>query len=543
MEKLCTAAQMREMDRQAMHGLYAIAPPVLMENAGRAVVVQAAPYIGGWQGKRVAILCGKGNNGGDGFVIGRHLLNDHAHIDVFVLGKAADYSAESQLHLATLHHLESPGRCKLWYYDESAREALRQALAGADVIVDALIGTGFHGQLRQPVAAIADDVNNRHRKHGTPVVAVDIPSGINADTGCASGSGPYSTGDAVHASVTVTFGHRKRGLSLYPGRDYSGIVKVDAIGMPWPLLEQKEEGDVWLPDPSDIGKFLPPRCPDSHKGTYGTIGIVAGSRDMAGAALMACHGAQRSGAGKLCLRTPAGAALYCAGQQPEVMVRGVGQGNYFQEVDAVSIEKECGQWQALAVGPGLGRQAETRAFVKHLLSHTQCPMVLDADALFLLAGERDLVCSQGKRLILTPHLGEFSRLSGMSVSAVQDDVISAARHFADDWQVTLVLKGAATIVASAFSPEIYVNPTGNAGMAAGGMGDVLTGMTASLVGQHRDASLFEAACAAVYLHGAAGDHCCDHIGPYGYSPMEVADAIPAVVKKVMDSIQSTEHQQ
>ncbi|WP_276836769.1 NAD(P)H-hydrate dehydratase [Megasphaera stantonii] len=536
MQKLNTAAQMRQMDYTAMHGKYGIQPAVLMENAGHAVAERADEYIHGWAGKDVVVVCGKGNNGGDGFVIARHIAAAGARVYVYILGQAEEYSDESQQNLSTLQAMEDDESCLLTYFGGTEREwrVLRQRLQSCQVVVDAMLGTGFHGNLREPVSSIVGLINEIAAAGTLTVIAVDVPTGVNSDTGAVSGSDEEENGP-LFADMTVTFGALKRGLVLYPGRTCAGHVELDAIGMPAPLLVQPEEKPAYLLQESDIAEILVPRSPDSHKGSHGTIGIVTGCSDMAGAALMAAHGAVRSGAGKVFLRVPAQTAPYCIGRQPEIMVRGVGQGEYFTEADAVSVLDECAAWSVIAMGPGMGRHEETKAFVKAILAHGECPVVLDADALNLLAGEKDFVSSLDRQVIMTPHLAEFSRLSGLSVAEIQEDPFAAAVQFVKEWRVTLVLKGAPTLVVSAKTGNVYVNPTGNAGMACGGMGDILTGMIAAVSARESRPDICSAACAGVYLHGAAGD-ACRQTGSYGFTPMEVADAVPGVIRRMEEEM-------
>ena len=537
MQKLNTAAQMRLMDQTAMHGQYAIAPAVLMENAGHAVVTHAETAVHGWQGKDVVILCGKGNNGGDGFVIARHLLNRGARVYVYVLGTVESYSPEAQAHLHTLQELADEETCLIDYFapSDKAWDRLYRRLSSSQVVIDAILGTGFHGTLRMPVSRIVNMVNEVAASGTLRVIAVDIPTGVNADTGDVSGSGDEEAAGPVFADMTVTFGVWKRGLLLYPGRTCSGVVVCDDIGMPRPLLTGREDDGAYMLEESDISEVLVPRSPDSHKGTHGTVAIVTGSSDMAGAALMAARGALRSGAGKLFLRVPARTAPYCIGRQAEAMVRGVGTGDHFTAADAAEIIEESRNWSVLAMGPGMGKQEDTRMFLKEVIAHTSCPLVLDADALNLLAGERDFIAPYGGRIIMTPHLAEFSRLSGLPLADIKKDCIAAAKQFVREWQVTLVLKGAPTVIVSPRTLHAYVNPGGNAGMACGGMGDILTGMVAALAVHDGMTSLTTAACAAVWLHSAAGDVCHDTYGSYGFLPMEVADAVPRVITRLEDN--------
>lgn len=537
MQKITTAAQMRNMDRIAMHGVYAMAPAVLMENAGHAVAERAGAWLDGWDGKDVVLFCGKGNNGGDGFVIARHILAAGARVYVYVLGKEEDYSDEARQHLHTLQQLADDETCLLLPAPQSEADwqVLQKRLLASSVVIDAMLGTGFHGSLRQPLASIVAEVNAAAAAGAVTVIAVDMPTGVNSDTGAVS-NGDDDEDGPLFADMTVTFGALKRGLVLYPGRACAGHVEVDPIGMPGPLLMQLEEDPAYLLQESDIAEIVVPRSPDSHKGTHGTIAIVTGSSQMAGAALMAAHGAVRSGAGKVFLRVPGSTAPYCIGVQPEIMVRGVGTGDHFTAADADEIIAESKNWSVLAMGPGLGRDAETKEFLLKVLAAVTCPVVLDADALNMLAGEKALIASRGSRIIMTPHLAEFSRISGLSMAEIKADPIAAARQFASEWKVNLVLKGAPTLIVSAKTGNVYVNSTGNAGMACGGMGDVLTGMIAAMIAHQGMSDLCSAACAGVYLHGAAGDACRKDRGPYGFTPMETADALPQVLASLEEDL-------
>lgn len=537
MQKITTAAQMRNMDRIAMHGVYAMAPVVLMENAGHAVAERAGAWLDGWDGKDVVLFCGKGNNGGDGFVIARHILAAGARVYVYVLGKEEDYSDEARQHLHTLQQLADEETCLLLPAPQSDADwqLLQKRLLASSVVIDAMLGTGFHGSLRQPLASIVAEVNAAAAAGAVTVIAVDMPTGVNSDTGAVS-NGDDDEDGPLFADMTVTFGALKRGLVLYPGRACAGHIEVDPIGMPGPLLMQLEEDPAYLLQESDIAEIVVPRSPDSHKGTHGTIAIVTGSSQMAGAALMAAHGAVRSGAGKVFLRVPGATAPYCIGVQPEIMVRGVGTGDHFTAADADEIIAESKNWSVLAMGPGLGRDAETKEFLMKVLAAVTCPVVLDADALNLLAGEKALIASRGSRIIMTPHLAEFSRISGLSMAEIKADPIAAARQFASEWKVNLVLKGAPTLIVSAKTGNVYVNSTGNAGMACGGMGDVLTGMIAAMIAHQGMSDLCSAACAGVYLHGAAGDACRKDRGPYGFTPMETADALPQVLASLEEDL-------
>lgn len=537
MQKLNTATQMRQMDHAAMYGEYAVAPAILMENAGHAVAERAEKYIGGWSGKDVIIFCGKGNNGGDGFVIARHIQAAGARVYVYVLGCFQDYSSESWQHLETLFKLEDRETCIIVRCgDENIDwQLLKHRLQDSQIVIDAMLGTGFHGNLREPISSVTAVINEAAAASDLTVIAVDIPTGVDSDTGAVSGSQEEENGP-VFADMTITFGALKRGLVFYPGRLCAGHVELDLIGMPAPLLKKSEDDPAYWLQESDISEILVPRSPDSHKGSHGTIGIVTGCSDMAGAALMAAHGAVRCGAGKVFLRVPSQTAPYCIGRQPEIMVRGIGNGSFFIEKDAEYIVSECRSWSVLAMGPGMGKNRETKKFIQYLISHTECPVVLDADALNLLTGEQNFIRSFGNRIIMTPHLAEFSRLSGYSLGEIRKDIIYAAKRFAAAWHVNLVLKGAPTVIVSAKTGNAYVNPTGNSGMACGGMGDILTGMIAAMTAHETMPDICTAASVGVYLHGAAGDYCRNHVGQYGFTPMELADAIPKVISQLGEAM-------
>ena len=428
MKKINTAAQMRQMDYEAMHGIYAIAPAVLMENAGRAVAERAEKWIEGWDGKDVVIFCGTGNNGGDGFVIARYILAAGARAYVYILGEEEGYSDEARQHLHTLRELADDETCLLLSAPESQDDwqLLRKRLHASSIVIDAMVGTGFHGSLRQPVSSIVAEINVASAVGAVTVIAVDMPTGVNADTGVVSHGDDEEDGP-LFADMTVTFGVLKRGLSLYPGRACAGHIEVDSIGMPGPLLYGANDDAVYLLQQSDIAEIVVPRSPDSHKGSHGTIAVVTGSSQMAGAALMAAHGAVRSGAGKVFLRVPGKVGPYCIGVQPEVMVKSVGTGDCFTADDAEAIIEESQNWSVLAMGPGMGKDDRTREFLKLVLAGTTCPVVLDADALNLLAGEKAFMTAMGYRIIVTPHLAEFSRLSGLSLDDTKADLIGTAR--------------------------------------------------------------------------------------------------------------------
>ncbi|WP_288832213.1 NAD(P)H-hydrate dehydratase [uncultured Megasphaera sp.] len=524
MKKLNTAAQMKAIDREAMQGRYQIPPTVLMENAGHAVVTHGMQVWGPWQGKRVIIFCGAGNNGGDGFVIARHLMAQGAKVYVYIWGEESAYSEESRIHLRTLQVMQDDPLCHLQYLSSLAEPVVRRRIAHSHMIIDALIGTGFHGMLRPKMRALAQIINAVAHEAKIPVIAVDMPTGVDADTGA-------SDKDAIHATMTVTFGVHKRGQFIYPGKELVGKVVLDTIGMPVPLLRKEENDCMYALELADIAEIMTKRSPTSHKGTHGTVGIIAGSATMLGAALMAAQGAVRAGAGKVRAMIPSVVATQAMGLYPEIMVAAIGTTPYFTGADSKAVMERIRDCSIIALGPGLGRSKETQDFVLQILEKASCPLVIDADGLYHLQGMKDRVRRCLQPLIFTPHIAEFSHLSGYEIDAIKTNPVPLLRAFAQEWQVCIVLKGAPTYIVSSEGKAVYINTTGNAGMACGGMGDVLTGMVAAIWGRENNPTATQAACAAVYLHGASGDACAKDYGPYGYTPLELARQVPRILQQ------------
>lgn len=511
--RLVSGNEMKVMEYRAMSE-YGISPIVLMENAGAAVVRYSQQQIS-WQGKRVCIVCGKGNNGGDGFVIARYAENAGADVIVFYTGEKKKYSEEAQYHFQIMEHLD----CAIHKLKETEnRDIFFHHIRNADIIVDALLGTGIKGNVRPFEEEIIQTMN----QNTGYTIAVDVPSGLQSDTGHGA--------TMVRANMTVTFGAYKQGMFFYPGKSHCGTIYLDTIGIPKSVL--RERGSVSLVSKEAVKASLVPRMPDSHKGRNGFVGIIAGSNGMSGAALMAGLGALRSGAGKVNLLVPEAISDQCSSMYPELMTRGIGDtySTHFTKMQETLCSEVGQQWKAAAIGPGLGRSNDTKEFVQAMLQRLSIPLVLDADALYLLQGERELVRSYAGPVIMTPHLGEFSHLTGKDIEEIEGNKIEVARAFARDWNCILVLKGAPTVIALP-DETVYVNPTGNAGMATGGMGDVLTGILVSLLGQGLEREA--AAIVGVYIHGAGGDVLQREYGDRGYRATEVADALPKVVREII----------
>lgn len=486
--RILNAAQMRDADRHTIEEI-GISSLVLMENAGRQVVAAIEAAFESRLDGRVAVLCGRGNNGGDGFVVARTLLQRGIETAVFVIGAVADVRGDARINLDILGRL---GVTVVEVNDEQAWELHFSEIVRCSLIVDAIFGTG----LRSPVAGMLETVIADINASDIPIVSVDLPSGMSADT-------PHLIGDCIDASLTVTLAAPKLPLVLPPGEAYAGDVVIADIGIPHEVIESVDGAHVDLLTPEQLRSAIAPRAADSHKGDFGRLTLAAGSLGKTGAAYLAAMGALRSGAGLVTVATPASCLPIVASMSPTFMTVDLpddGSGM----VIAAAVDRLLEQTHdVIACGPGLGRSPNVAEFVRALLDRATCPIVLDADAITVLADDPGrLTGSEERHVIITPHPGEMARLIGASVSDVQNNRLEVATDFATTHRVHVVLKGHRTVIAT---PEghVFINPTGNPGMATGGTGDVLTGMIAAWLAQLLDA---EAACRiAVFLHGAAGD--------------------------------------
>jgi NAD(P)H-hydrate epimerase len=479
---------MRQAERHTIDEI-GIPSAVLMENAGRQVVTAMESAFEDLALSRVSVLCGRGNNGGDGFVVARVLLERHIDVSVYLIGQAAEVTGDARVNLNALHQL---GIDVIEIADASTWELRATDVLGAELIVDAMFGTGLHGPLEGLAETIVVDVNASPR----PVVAVDLPSGLSADRA-------EIPGPAIDATMTVTMAAPKLPLVLPPAEALAGRLVIAEIGIPEAVIEDLEGPEVDLLTRPTMQELVTPRAQDSHKGDYGRVLIVAGSRGRTGAACLAAMAALRSGAGLVTIGTPASCLPVLASLGAEFMTEPL------DETPDGAVA-----WEALerilafgadviAIGPGLGRSPSTAALVHGLVERAGVPLVLDADAVNAFAGEPDrLMGRDGSEIIITPHPGELARLIGWTIDEVQANRLDAARGFASTHRVTVILKGHRTVVASP-DGRVSINLTGNPGMATAGTGDVLTGMVAAWAAQLLDAEA--AARLAVYLHGLAGD--------------------------------------
>ncbi len=514
--QLVSAHEMQQMDGRTIEA-FGLPGRVLMENAGRGAVAYFARVFGDLNTKRVGVLAGRGNNGGDGFVMARYLAHQGVAVTVFLLSAKDRLQGDALTNLDLLTPLNVP---VLEIPDADELKHRLPTLNAQDIIIDALLGTGLNSDVRGFFKDVITWLNSRDK----PVFAVDIPSGINADTG-------RICGVAVQATATATFAFAKIGHWIYPGAAHCGALYIVDIGIPPHIAAEvgcRQVGTTIR----DVRSLLKPRPMDAHKGTTGHMLVVAGSPGKTGAAAMTATAALRVGAGLVTLAVPKGIHPVVETLAVEAMTtelpqtaQGALDEKALAKVLALAEEKRC-----LAVGPGIGTTAATCRLVRELITKCPVPMVIDADGLNCIAGQTEVLRQATAPVLLTPHPGEMARLCNTTNAAIQQDRVGAARKLATANKAHVVLKGARTIIAHP-DGQVVINPTGNPGMAAGGMGDVLTGAIAGLITQ--GLSLSAAATTGVYLHGAAADTLVEQIGPWGFTATEVMDRLPVEIGKLM----------
>jgi NAD(P)H-hydrate epimerase len=514
--KIVTAQQMKNIDRRAIRG-FGIPGPVLMENAAAAIMAEMEKFFDGLANVRVGIICGKGNNGGDGLALARRLSIRGVPVRVALLAPFSAVAGEAKVNLSILRRMD------VEIVQNAAAKALADIMSWSDVLVDAMLGVG----LSAPLKGVYAQAVNMMNASGRPIVSIDIPTGINADTGAVMGA-------AVSADLTVTMALLKRGLVLHPGAERAGTVRVADIGIPSEVIE-KEEIAVGLLGRGSAWGVITRRNPDSHKGDYGHLMLIAGSPGKAGAAVMAAKGALRTGPGLVSIASPNNLVPIIQSQLAEAMCLPSAESMEGTLGTGAEVEllKAAGAMTAVAIGPGLSAHFETAQVVRDLVQSVTVPMVIDADGLNALAGHADVLKRAKAPVILTPHPGEMGRLLRVPSAEVQKDRINLASGFAMKYKVIVVLKGAGTVVALP-GGKVFINSTGNPGMATGGTGDVLTGMIGGLLAQGHPAA--EAACLAVYLHGLAGDIAAKEKGE---TSMIAGDVIEKIAEAIKETIEIT----
>jgi ADP-dependent NAD(P)H-hydrate dehydratase / NAD(P)H-hydrate epimerase len=482
--KVLSPQRMARYDRYAIE-TWGIPSAVLMENAGRtAYRLMKDLYLK--EKRRIAFFCGRGNNGGDGFVMARYALRDRFPVSLFLLGRKADLKGDA---LANMELYASLGG---EIVEVTGLESIRSALSHAHVVVDAIFGTG----LSKGVDGLEREVIEEINASGKVVVSVDIPSGIDGSTG-------EPLGAAVRADHTFTFAYPKPGHLIYPGAYFRGRLTVIDISIP-AIAEELLGHDAILMDGDLLRGFLQQRLPWSHKGTYGHLAVVAGSPGKTGAAHMAALSALKIGAGLVTLAVPRSLNTIMEVKLTEVMtlpVEDEGTG-YFSMSAYDELMEFLADKDALVVGPGLSQRPDTAELVRAIYREWGKPVVVDADGINAFKDATDDISGGRQRAVFTPHPGELARITERSTSAINADRIGAARSFVEKHGVTLVLKGAPTIIASP-GGETFINPTGNAALAKGGSGDVLTGFIGGLIAQTLDP--LKASLLGTYLHGYLAD--------------------------------------
>lgn len=483
--KILSPERMAKFDKYAIE-TWGIPSAVLMENAGRNTYrLIKERYLAGK--KRIVIVCGRGNNGGDGFVVGRYAMRDGYRVRVFLLCKKGDLKGDAALNMRLYESLQGE-----IVEVENDFNAIKMGVKHADIIVDAIFGTGLSKAIEEKEKTVIEEIN----RSGKPVMAIDIPSGIDGKTGAPMGC-------AIKATHTFTYAYPKLGQILYPGGYHTGRLTVIDISIP-AFAEDVLGVDAQLVDGDMLRRCIKERLPWSHKGTYGHAAVIAGSPGKTGAAHMASLAALKVGAGLVTLLIPASLNDIMEAKLTEVMtypVEDKGTG-FFTMSSYEKVREFVEDKDVIVMGPGLSQNPETMELIRKLYTEIDKPFVIDADGINAFQGHMDVLKGTKRNTVLTPHPGELGRLINLSPKAINEDRMTVGRRFVEDTGVYLVLKGARSIL---FSPdgEIYINPTGNPALAKGGSGDILTGFIGGFVSQGYTPT--EASLLGMYLHGYLAD--------------------------------------
>ena len=518
--KVVTAAEMRQIDQDTIEGV-GIPGIVLMETAGSAIVRAIEQHYPTC--RRIGIFAGKGNNGGDGIVIARQLVHAGHDVNLFLVSPQESFTGEACTNLQIAKNLG------LWIKEILTGAELKSDanIANCELLVDAIFGTGLRGVVRDPIASVINTINSLR----TPILSVDLPSGLDADTG-------HPLGTCVQADRTVTIGLPKRGLLVHPGAEFAGKLEVVDIGFPEQVIDVQSIKVNWTTT-TQASQWVPPRPSASHKGTYGRVLVVAGSPGMTGAAALASEAALRAGAGLVTLATPEHLNPILEGLLPEVMTLALPEtdaGSLSVSATSAILEFAEKTKSVLAIGPGLSQHPDTVLLVHQLVRENReqvlnLRLVVDADGLNALSQVPEVISLLDREAILTPHPGEMSRLTSSSVPRLEADRIRTAQQFASEHNLTLIFKGAPTVTGLP-NGDVWINSTGNPGMATGGMGDVLTGIIAGLMAQ--GVSSERAAVLGVYIHGLAGDMTAEVFGMHGLIASDVLKAVPRAISSLIE---------
>ena len=516
--KILTAAQMQRIDRLTTER-YGVPSLTLMENAGRGVVEFLLDRYAPLSSQSITVVCGRGNNGGDGLVVARLLRERGLKPRVVLLADPASLKGDAALNLK---RWTPDGRLDV-AADKGAWQALKKKLDDTTLLVDAILGTGLSRPVEGYLGEVVRDINAGFS--GAHIVAVDLPSGIGADSG-------ELIGDTLRADATVTFTAPKMAHVFPPACERMGHWAVKQIGTPPAALSDDPELFLNLTCPEDLGWLVQPRRIDANKGNFGRVLILAGSVGKAGAAALAAKAALRAGAGLVTVATAASAAPIVASFGMEFMTEPLPETDAgtisLRALDSGRMQKLMEGKTVLAIGPGLGSIPETAEFARKIVNEAKIPIVVDADGLNAFEGCMTTFragLSSPPQAVLTPHPGEMARLTGIPAAEIQARRVEVAREFATAHKVNLVLKGFRTLIAAP-DGSVAVNPTGNPGMAKGGTGDILTGIIAGLLAQYPALPVANVAAGAVYLHGLAGDLAACETDPSSMIAGDLLDAIP-----------------
>jgi hydroxyethylthiazole kinase-like uncharacterized protein yjeF len=532
MKLILTPEQMKRVDEYAIKRLR-IPSMLLMENAGKAVVNEIAARnvhsIGSSKKQtasfdkiRMLVLCGKGNNGGDGFVVARLLREQGYSVTVVLIENERELSGDGLENYRRLQDYEIAG-LQILSFDVFQKSKKRSF----NIIVDAMLGTSFRGELKGKYRKAVEWCN----KQSSWKIAVDTPTGLNGETG-------EVLTDAFHANVTVTMSNTKIGFYRERAKEYTGKVVIADIGIPKNVIPKKVLSTTSafvtvLVEEKDVQKTFPRRESNSHKHSVGKIFILSGSKSMMGASLLCSQSAMRSGAGQVILAVPDSEYSTIAKRTIEVMPLGLPSTNAgsLSATGLHEIEKRISWSNVVLIGCGLSGNAETQELIREVIRKSEKPMVIDADGLNALAGNlRLLKNKRSNHIVITPHLGEFSRLVGISSKEIEQNKFSIAAAFAKKYNLILVLKGAPTITVHP-SGKIFVNSTGNPGMSTAGSGDVLAGIIASLIGQGN--TLLDASKNGVFTHGRSGDISSAHLGMHGMIASDMIKYLPSAISSII----------
>ena len=523
--KVVTAQEMKEIDRRTIEK-FGIPGQVLMERAGMAVASKIKELFAQ---KKTMVLAGGGNNGGDGIVVARELFNSGWHVKVLLFAK------QNRLSPDCLSQFRSAKRA-------GVPVEIRTGITGGDLhsalVVDALFGTGLNKEIKGNLTEVILSLN----RSDSPVLSVDIPSGISADSG-------QVMGVAVKSDYTVTFGLPKRGHLLYPGADYAGKLFIENIGFPEELLTS-DDLTVELLEKQYISQLIPERPKYSHKGDYGHVLVVAGSKGKTGAAFMAAKACMRAGAGLVTVGVPESLGDVVQSRVTEEMTLSLpdaGDGTLSSKASSVILRFLAEKADVLCIGPGIGVSDETRKLLAELVTSSRAAMVIDADGINSI-DDMALFGKAQAPVILTPHPGEMARLlskktsppgrgsrksgaKGLKTQIEQERIITAL-SFSQETGAYILLKGVPTVLAEP-GGRAYINPTGNPGMATGGTGDVLTGMVSSFIAQGMNPT--DGGILGVYMHGLAGDIAADKKGEHSLIASDIIDFLPEAFKCLKDA--------